>query len=80
MKIFSLILAILVAALLGLLWLPELAAHRDLLTTAALGGAVLLVVTTALGMKRDQQLPRKPVVSPVAASVPQASASSASQA
>ena len=66
MKFLSLILAIFVAVLLGLLWVPALAPQKELLSGGALGSAVLLIGALAIGVKSREKVQR-PAVTPVAA-------------
>ena len=79
MKLLSLILAIVVAVLLGLQWWPELAAQQEFLTNSAFGTAILLSVTTALCLRENRKVPGKPTVAPVAAAVLQPMTPTASE-
>ena len=75
-KYLPLTLAIAVAVLLGLLWVPALASQKDMFSSVAFGCVVLLIGLLAMDIK-SSEAPRSPAVSPVAA-VPRPAASAAS--
>lgn len=70
-KVFPLVIAILIAALLGLHFVPALETYTAALTMAALGGSVLLAGLLAAGLKRGG--PTRPAVRPVEVPGPESS-------
>lgn len=71
MKFLPLILAILAAVLLGLQWVPDLAAHQELLKASATGAVLLLIVSLLLALKKGDNAPA-PAVAPVPVAPPHA--------